>query len=125
MIDHARAIDTIFHHGVRNETYNIGGNNELQNIELVHLLCDLMDDKMQRTTGTSRELITFVKDRPGHDHRYAIDNSKLTTNLGWEPSVTVEEGMRATIDWYWEQEEWMNNVTSGAYMDFYKTQYSC
>ena len=125
VIDHARAIDTIFHHGVRNETYNIGGNNELQNIELVHLLCDLMDDKVQRTTGTSRELITFVKDRPGHDHRYAIDNSKLTANLGWEPSVTVEEGMRATIDWYWEQEEWMNNVTSGAYMDFYKTQYSC
>ena len=124
VIDHATAIDTIFHNGVRNETYNVGGNNELQNIELVHLLCDLMDDKMQQTKGISRKLITFVKDRPGHDHRYAIDNTKLTSSLGWKPSVTVEEGMRATIDWYWDQHEWMSNVTSGAYKDYYKTQYS-
>ena len=124
VIDHATAIDTIFHNGVCNETYNVGGNNELQNIELVNLLCDLMDDKMQRAKGISRKLITFVKDRPGHDHRYAIDNTKLTSSLGWKPSVTVEEGMRATIDWYWDQHEWMSNVTSGAYKDYYKTQYS-
>ena len=124
VIDHATAIDTIFHNGVRNETYNIGGNNELQNIELVRLLCDLMDEKMGQPKGTSQELITFVKDRPGHDHRYAIDNAKLTSSLGWKPSVTVEEGMRATIDWYWDQQEWMMNITSGAYMDYYKAQYN-
>lgn len=124
VIDHATAIDAIFHNGVRNETYNVGGNNELQNIELVNLLCDLMDDKMRRTKGSSRELITFVKDRPGHDHRYAIDNTKLTSSLGWKPSVTVEEGMKATIDWYWIHHEWMSNVTSGVYKDYYITQYS-
>ncbi len=124
VIDHARAIDDIFHKGVANETYNIGGNNELQNIELVRLLCDLMDDKMNQDKGTSQKLITFVKDRPGHDHRYAIDNTKLTTTLGWEPSVTVVEGMKATIDWYWDNEKWLRNITSGAYMEYYKAQYS-
>ena len=124
VIDHATAIDTIFHKGAPNETYNIGGNNELQNIELVRLLCDLMDEKMGQAKGRSQELITFVKDRPGHDHRYAIDNTKLTSNLGWKPSVTVEEGMRSTIDWYWDNQAWMTNVTSGAYKDYYKEQYS-
>ena len=124
VIDHADAIDTIFHHGIKNETYNIGGNNELQNIELVKLLCSLMDDKMNQTKGTSQELITYVTDRPGHDHRYAIDNTKLTSNLGWSPSVTVEEGMKATIDWYWDNSEWLNQITSGAYRDYYKAQYS-
>ncbi len=124
VIDHASAIDVIFHKGRVNETYNIGGNNELQNIALVHILCDLMDQKMGKPQGSSRELITFVKDRPGHDHRYAIDNTKLTTELGWSPSVTVVEGMKKTIDWYWDNEEWLSDITSGSYMDYYKRQYS-
>ncbi len=124
VVDHVIAIDEIFHNGKSGETYNIGGNNELQNIELVHLLCDLMDDKMGQPKGTARKLITFVKDRPGHDHRYAIDNTKLTTELGWEPSLTVEEGMRKTIDWYWDNQEWMDHVTSGAYRQYYEKQYS-
>lgn len=124
VVDHVRAIDDIFHRGRVGETYNIGGNNELQNIELVHILCDLMDEKLGKPTGTARELVTFVKDRPGHDHRYAIDCSKLTGELGWVPSVTVEEGMRLTIDWYWDNQEWMDSITSGAYRQYYEKQYS-
>lgn len=124
VIDHVRAIDTIFHEGKVGETYNIGGNNELQNIELVFLLCDLMDTRMGQSTGTSRQLISFVKDRPGHDHRYAIDCTKLTKHSGWTPSVTVEEGMKQTIDWYWDNQEWLQHVTSGDYRKYYEKQYS-
>ena len=121
--DHARAIDTVFHKGRIGETYNIGGYNEWKNIDIVHLLCDTMDDKLGREKGTSRGLITFVKDRAGHDMRYAIDATKIKDELGWEPSVTFEQGMDKTIDWYLANEEWMENITSGAYMDYYKNQY--
>ena len=122
--DHARAIDAVFHKGRIGETYNIGGYNEWKNIDIVHLLCDTMDDKLGREKGTSRELITFVKDRAGHDMRYAIDATKIKDELGWEPSVTFEQGMDKTIDWYLANEEWMENITSGAYMDYYKDQYT-
>ena len=122
--DHARAIDTVFHKGRIGETYNIGGYNEWKNIDIVHLLCDTMDDKLGREKGTSRGLITFVKDRAGHDMRYAIDATKIKDELGWEPSVTFEQGMDKTIDWYLANEEWMENITSGAYMDYYKDQYT-
>jgi len=121
--DHARAIDDVFHKGRAGETYNIGGYNEWKNIDIVHLLCDTMDDKLGREKGTSRGLITFVKDRAGHDMRYAIDATKIKEELGWEPSVTFEQGMDKTIDWYLANEEWMENITSGAYMDYYKNQY--
>lgn len=121
--DHARAIDDVFHKGRVGETYNIGGYNEWKNIDIVHLLCDTMDDKLGREKGTSRGLITFVKDRAGHDMRYAIDATKIKEELGWEPSVTFEQGMDKTIDWYLANEEWMENITSGAYMDYYKNQY--
>lgn len=124
VVDHVRAIDVIFHKGKTAETYNIGGHNELQNIQLVHLLCDLMDDKMGQPAGTSRDLISYVKDRPGHDHRYAIDCTKLNNELGWMPSVTVEEGIKMTIDWYWDNQEWMSHVTSGDYRKYYEQQYS-
>jgi dTDP-glucose 4,6-dehydratase len=122
--DHAVAIDLVFHEGNNHETYNIGGFNEWQNIDLVKLLCELMDQKLGRTTGESAELITYVKDRPGHDLRYAIDASKINTELGWKPSVTFEQGLARTIDWYLANEAWLKNVTSGAYQNYYASQYS-
>ena len=122
--DHAVAIDLVYHEGKNHETYNIGGFNEWQNIDLVKLLCELMDQKLGRTTGESAELITYVKDRPGHDLRYAIDASKINTELGWKPSVTFEQGLARTIDWYLANEAWLKNVTSGAYQNYYASQYS-
>ena len=122
--DHAVAIDLVFHDGKDNETYNIGGFNEWKNIDLVKVLCKLMDTKLERTAGESEKLITYVKDRPGHDKRYAIDATKINKELGWKPSVTFEQGLAQTIDWYLENEEWLKNVTSGQYMDYYKNQYS-
>ena len=124
VVDHARAIDTVFHSGKDGETYNIGGFNEWQNIELIHLLCTQMDQKLGRATGTSAQLITYIKDRPGHDRRYAIDATKIKNELGWEPSVTFEEGLSITIDWYLENGNWLNNVTSGQYQSYYEQQYS-
>ena len=121
--DHARAIDLIFHKGINHQTYNIGGFNEWKNIDLVRLLCVQMDEKLDREIGTSEKLITFVKDRPGHDKRYAIDATKINTELGWSPSVTFEEGLSRTIDWYLNNSEWLENVTSGAYAEYYKNQY--
>ena len=121
--DHARAIDLVFHKGKCCETYNIGGFNEWQNIDLVKLLCNLMDEKLGRNPGTSSELITYVKDRPGHDLRYAIDASKINTELGWKPSVTFEQGLEKTIDWYLSNEDWLKNVTSGEYQKYYEKQY--
>ncbi|MGV8995117.1 MAG: dTDP-glucose 4,6-dehydratase [Flavobacterium sp.] len=121
--DHARAIDLVFHKGNNHETYNIGGFNEYQNIDLVKLLCKLMDTKLGRSEGTSEKLISYVKDRPGHDLRYAIDASKINSELGWAPSVTFEEGLDRTIDWYLANEQWLANVTSGAYQDYYQAQY--
>ena len=123
VIDHARAIDIIFHKGNTMETYNVGGFNEWKNIDLVKLLCDLMDKKLGRIKGESRELITFVKDRPGHDLRYAIDASKIKKELGWKPSVTFEEGLAKTIDWYFDNQEWLSHVTSGAYQKYYEEHY--
>lgn len=122
--DHARAIDLIFHKGQNHSTYNIGGFNEWKNIDLVRLLCSQMDNKLGRAKGTSEQLITFIKDRPGHDKRYAIDATKLNKELGWYPSVNFEEGLSKTINWFLENKEWLENVTSGAYMDYYKQQYS-
>ncbi|RZJ65410.1 MAG: dTDP-glucose 4,6-dehydratase [Flavobacterium sp.] len=122
--DHARAIDLVFHEGNNHETYNIGGFNEWQNIDLVKLLCRLMDKKLGRSEGTSEQLITYVKDRPGHDLRYAIDASKINRELGWEPSVTFEQGLEITIDWYLSNQEWLNHVTSGQYAKYYETQYN-
>lgn len=124
VVDHARAIDTVFHDGKNGETYNIGGFNEWQNIELIKVLCEQMDEKLGRTPGESAELITYVKDRPGHDRRYAIDANKIKNELGWEPSVTFEEGLSITIDWYLENEDWLNNVTSGDYQKYYEKQYA-
>lgn len=123
VIDHAVAIDLIFHQGKNKETYNIGGFNEWKNIDLVKLLCHKMDEKLGRAPGESEQLITFVKDRPGHDLRYAIDASKINQELGWKPSVTFEEGLSNTIDWYLENEAWLENVTSGAYQEYYEKQY--
>lgn len=122
--DHARAIDLIFHEGKSGSTYNIGGFNEWTNLDLIHLLCTLMDKKLNREEGSSKALITFVKDRAGHDRRYAIDASKLNRELGWSPSVTFEEGLSLTLDWYLANTAWMENVTSGAYQDYYKKMYS-
>lgn len=121
--DHARAIDLIFHKGKNHETYNIGGFNEWKNIDLVRLLCSQMDEKLGKEKGESEKLIKFVKDRPGHDKRYAIDATKLNKELGWYPSVTFEEGLSKTIDWFLENEEWLKNVTSGAYQEYYNNQY--
>lgn len=123
VIDHAIAIDLVFHQGKNHETYNIGGFNEWQNIELVKLLCKKMDEKLGRESGESEKLISFVKDRPGHDLRYAIDASKITKELGWKPSVTFEEGLSKTIDWYLSNEDWLKNITTGNYQNYYKNQY--
>lgn len=123
VLDHAVAIDTVFHNGKNGETYNIGGFNEWKNIDLVKLLCGLMDRKLKRAEGTSEKLITYVKDRPGHDLRYAIDANKLKDELGWVPSVTFEEGLELTIDWYLENQQWLDHVTSGDYKEYYKKQY--
>jgi dTDP-glucose 4,6-dehydratase len=122
--DHAVAIDLVFHKGKNHETYNIGGFNEWKNIDLVKLLCRQMDEKLNRERGTSEKLITYVKDRPGHDLRYAIDASKINKELGWKPSVTFEEGLNKTIDWYLENEDWLRSVTSGDYKMYYEKQYS-
>lgn len=124
VIDHAKAINLVFHKGKSLENYNVGGFNEWQNIDLVKELCRQMDEKLGREKGESEKLITFVKDRPGHDLRYAIDASKINQELGWNPSVTFEEGLSKTIDWYLENQEWLNNVTSGDYQKYYDKQYS-
>ena len=121
--DHARAIDTIFHKGKPGDTYNIGGNNEWKNIDLIKLLCKIMDKKLGRGEGESAKLITYVKDRAGHDMRYAIDSSKLQHELGWKPSLQFEEGLEKTVDWYLSNSDWLNNVTSGDYQKYYQSQY--
>lgn len=123
VVDHARAIDVIFHKGKLGETYNIGGFNEWKNIDLIRTMCRVMDKKLNRSEGESEKLITFVKDRAGHDLRYAIDATKLKNELGWEPSLQFEEGIEKTIDWYLENEDWLNNVTSGDYQKYYEEQY--
>lgn len=121
--DHATAIDLVFHKGKNHDTYNIGGFNEWKNIDLVNLLCKQMDEKLGNAPGTSEQLITYVKDRPGHDRRYAIDATKINKELGWTPSVTFEEGLSETINWYLANSEWLNHVTSGKYQEYYNTQY--
>ena len=123
VVDHANAIDLVFHKGIDKETYNIGGFNEWQNIDLIQLLCKQMDEKLGRKKGTSAQLITYVKDRPGHDLRYAIDASKINKELGWKPSVTFEQGLAKTIDWYLENKEWMERIVSGEYEKYYNKQY--
>lgn len=124
VIDHARAIDAIFHEGKNGETYNIGGNNEWKNIDLVKLLCGIMDEKLGRTSGESEQLITYVTDRAGHDLRYAIDATKLMTELGWSPSVTFEEGLAKTVEWYLANWEWIENITNGDYQKYYQEMYN-
>jgi dTDP-glucose 4,6-dehydratase len=121
--DHATAIDTIFHRAAPGSTYNIGGHNEWTNIDVIRLLCRVMDKKLGRPEGSSEQLITFVKDRAGHDLRYAIDAGKLKNDLGWVPSVTFEEGLDRTVDWYLENNTWLDNVTSGHYVHYYEEQY--
>jgi dTDP-glucose 4,6-dehydratase len=123
VVDHARAIDTVFHKGKTGETYNIGGFNEWRNIDIVHLLCQIMDKKLGRAEGESARLITFVTDRAGHDLRYAIDASKIMNELGWQPSLQFEEGLEKTVDWYLANTTWLENVTSGAYQHYYEQQY--
>ena len=122
--DHANAIDLIYHEGKIAETYNIGGHNEWTNIDLIRLLCKIMDRKLKRTAGTSENLITYVKDRAGHDLRYAIDSTKIQNELGWKPSLQFDEGLEKTVDWYLANEEWMKNVTSGDYQKYYDKQYT-
>ena len=124
VIDHAIAIDLVFHKGVNHQTYNIGGFNEWKNIDLVKLLCQQIDEKLERPAGSSEKLITYVKDRPGHDLRYAIDASKINKELGWSPTVSFEEGLSKTIDWYLDNNEWMQNIVSGEYKTYYKKQYN-
>jgi len=124
VLDHARAIDTIFHNGAIGQTYNIGGVNEWSNIDLIKTLCAIMDRKLGRDKGTSEQLITYVTDRAGHDKRYAIDSSKLTRELGWEPSLQFEEGMEKTVDWYLDNEEWMERIVSGEYEKYYDEMYN-
>lgn len=123
VVDHARAIDNIFHNGKVGDTYNIGGFNEWTNIDLIKLLCSIMDSKLGREKGSSEQLITYVKDRPGHDKRYAIDASKIKKELGWEPSLQFAEGLEITIDWYLNNQDWLDNVTSGEYQNYYQKQY--
>ncbi len=122
--DHVEAIDLLFHKGKHGETYNIGGNSEWKNIDLVELLCDLTDEALGREPGSSRQLITFVKDRPGHDRRYAIDSGKLQTTLGWAPRVDAKDGFRQTVQWYLSHQDWLDNLTSGAYRQYYEKQYA-
>jgi len=124
VVDHALAIDKVFHEGISGETYNIGGHNEWSNIDLVRLLCDKMDEKLEREVGTAQKLITFVTDRAGHDLRYAIDASKIEKDLNWKPSVTFEEGLAKTIDWYFDNKDWLEQVTSGNYATYYEKMYS-
>ena len=124
VLDHAIAIDTILHNGKNKETYNIGGFNEWQNIDLIKLLCSLIDQKLNKPEGSSEKLITYVKDRPGHDLRYAIDANKLNKELGWKPTVTFEQGLSKTIDWYLDNEQWMQNIVNGDYENYYKNQYN-
>jgi len=121
--DHASAINTICHKGIPGSTYNIGGNNEWKNIDLIKLLCSIMDNRLGREKGTSEKLITYVKDRPGHDMRYAIDSSKITKELGWKPSLTFEKGLEKTVDWYLGNQVWLENVLSGDYEKYYEKQY--
>lgn len=121
--DHAVAIDVIYHYGKNGETYNIGGHNEWKNIDLIQLLCKILDRKLGRADGTSAQLITYVKDRAGHDLRYAIDSSKLQRELGWKPSLQFEEGLEKTVDWYLANKKWMDEVTSGEYQNYYQNQY--
>jgi dTDP-glucose 4,6-dehydratase len=123
VIDHARAIDAVFHKGKDGETYNIGGFNEWTNIDLIKLLCTIMDEALERIPGTSEQLITYVTDRAGHDLRYAIDASKITKELGWQPSLQFEEGLKKTVYWYLENEDWLQNVTSGEYQRYYQQHY--
>jgi dTDP-glucose 4,6-dehydratase len=123
VIDHARAIDIIFHKGIKGETYNVGGNNEWKNIDLIRLLCEIMDSELSREPGTSARLITFVKDRAGHDLRYAIDANKIKNELGWEPSVEFRQGLTSTVKWYLENEKWLERVLSGEYESYYESQY--
>lgn len=123
VVDHAKAIEFLFRKGKHGETYNIGGNNEWKNIDLIHLLCDIMDQKLQREKGESARLITFVKDRAGHDLRYAIDSSKIRHELGWKPSVNFKEGLELTVDWYLSNPEWLEHVLTGEYEQYYKKQY--
>lgn len=123
VVDHVRAIDVIFHKGKLGEAYNIGGLNEWTNLDLVHYLCRLMDKKLNRAEGESEKLITFVKDRAGHDQRYAIDASKIESELGWKPSLEFEEGLEKTVDWYLNNEEWVQEVTSGSYQSYYEEMY--
>ena len=124
VVDHAIAIDKIYHEGGNAETYNIGGFNEWKNIDLIKILCKQMDIALSKKEGTAEQLITYVKDRPGHDKRYAIDANKLKNELGWEPSLQFEEGLAKTISWYLENEKWMDNITSGDYQNYYKEQYN-
>ena len=121
--DHARAIDVVFHKGKLGDTYNVGGFNEWTNIDLIKVICKVMDQKLEREVGTSEKLITYVTDRAGHDMRYAIDSTKLSLELGWKPSLQFEEGIEKTIDWYLDNQEWMDNITSGDYQDYYKEMY--
>jgi len=124
VIDHARAIDVVFHKGTIGETYNIGGFNEWKNIDLIHLLCQIMDKKLGREAGESAKLISYVTDRAGHDLRYAIDSTKIKDTLGWSPSLIFEEGLEQTVEWYLENQTWLDAITSGAYQQYYETQYA-